>query len=493
MLQGRILFPTENNILVIVASEKHTNKSKMDNDNDTTTIKLEEDSQSIEQLTNVSDERTNLNNTEKLYKCSPMTNIEPQKTIGGDACNVGETCNGTIVKIEVDFEFGHCFESVIEFEKYNVFDVQTTSNDLEEIRTFVCDVCNMSFFTKRRVARHLSQSHSVHSMAQYVNGKPIVQNKFRVPVARNKSKIQNKMDDDYYTTTIKLEENSQSIEQLTIASDKRTNLNYTKKSYKDSPTTYKESQKTVGGNVYNIGETCNETEVEVDLVNGCRFETVIEVYKHNLYNMQTMNHDLDKVHKFVCDICKMLFATKRKVAQHITQSHRSYSIIQNVTRKHVSKNKFGVNGTSTEAKKIIEGSSTKSILPKVQHVHTGKRPYKCAVCLTSFSHKSSLTIHQRLHTGEKPYNCAVCLKSFTGKCDLTKHERVHTGEKPYNCAVCLKSFAQKCDLTKHERVHTGVKPYKCDVCLKSFSHKSSLTVHQRVHTGEKPYKCACVP
>ena len=40
---------------------------------------------------------------------------------------------------------------------------------------------------------------------------------------------------------------------------------------------------------------------------------------------------------------------------------------------------------------------------------------------------------------------------------------MHTGEKPYECAICKKTFSQSSTLAVHKRVHTGEKPYECDI------------------------------
>lgn len=67
--------------------------------------------------------------------------------------------------------------------------------------------------------------------------------------------------------------------------------------------------------------------------------------------------------------------------------------------------------------------------------------------------------------------------------------RVHSGDKPYKCAVCEKLFADASQLNIHKRTHTGEKPYKCECCLESFSTSSYLNVHKARHTGEKPHRC----
>jgi len=38
-------------------------------------------------------------------------------------------------------------------------------------------------------------------------------------------------------------------------------------------------------------------------------------------------------------------------------------------------------------------------------MHTGEKPYTCALCASAFSHKTSLTLHMRKHSGENSSEC----------------------------------------------------------------------------------------
>lgn len=45
--------------------------------------------------------------------------------------------------------------------------------------------------------------------------------------------------------------------------------------------------------------------------------------------------------------------------------------------------------------------------------------------------------------------CPVCGKALTSRWKLERHERIHTGDRPFACAVCDKRFIEKSKLKAH--------------------------------------------
>ncbi|XP_050440561.1 zinc finger protein 761-like isoform X2 [Adelges cooleyi] len=393
-----------------------------------TLIKIEEDNKDTKKhFTEALVKESKPSNIEKTYK-SCFTTHNDKKTINEDSYKLNETGDVPRIKIEEGETDDYYCKSIIEKEENN-----------EQQKT--------------------------------IDGNSFTEEKIKVEIKEET--------DDYNSCPMNRidEENEDTKENIIEALMMKPSLTCFEKSYNSCGTVQNYRYKTFDGISYYVGETCNETIVkeETDLGVGNYFESVIKIKKKSLSDVQTTKNDLEEIQSFVCDMCKKSFETKRRVAWHISHSHSAHSTTQQSSGKQDVENNITVNHTTVG---VTDG-------------YTGNigRPYKCGVCLKSFTAKSSLTVHKRVHTGEKPYKCNVCLISFSIKSCLTVHKLVHTGEKPYKCVVCSKSFSLKPYLTKHERVHTGEKPYKCNVCLKSFSDTSTLTVHKRAHTGEKPYKC----
>ncbi|XP_052765281.1 zinc finger and SCAN domain-containing protein 4-like isoform X4 [Mya arenaria] len=81
--------------------------------------------------------------------------------------------------------------------------------------------------------------------------------------------------------------------------------------------------------------------------------------------------------------------------------------------------------------------------------------YFCPFCNRNFLTEEKFNAHVNTHTSivTKPFKCELCVKSFSDKPNLRKHMRIHTGEMPYECSVCLRRFRSSSNRNRHLSVH----------------------------------------
>ena len=59
----------------------------------------------------------------------------------------------------------------------------------------------------------------------------------------------------------------------------------------------------------------------------------------------------------------------------------------------------------------------------------------------------------KLHSKKKYFECKECDGIFCRKDLLNKHKLKHKEEKPYKCNLCIKSFSDNSNLNIHYKIH----------------------------------------
>lgn len=82
-------------------------------------------------------------------------------------------------------------------------------------------------------------------------------------------------------------------------------------------------------------------------------------------------------------------------------------------------------------------------------VHVKEFPFNCSRCRFGFHSESEKITHEHKCKRSR-YECDICKKFSAGnKYNFKTHMHVHTGKKPFLCEICMKSFNSKSNLKKH--------------------------------------------
>lgn len=159
-------------------------------------------------------------------------------------------------------------------------------------------------------------------------------------------------------------------------------------------------------------------------------------------------------------------------------------------------------------------------LRKHKHTHVRKRPHRCTKCHLSFTRSSQLTEHMITHRDEN-FPCDLCHENFSCKSSRAEHRKIHTEaeeELPplippakqtssppesfspslrtvrqyrYRCEICQVRFPDPEQLSEHGCSPAKERPYSCKDCNKHFLHGSHLKKHQLTHqlSGTRSFQC----
>ena len=103
------------------------------------------------------------------------------------------------------------------------------------------------------------------------------------------------------------------------------------------------------------------------------------------------------------------------------------------------------------------------------------KPFKCDICVSSFSNNQGLKIHKKgVHT-EIRIDCNLCDGNFKSQQSLKRHIAVIHDKKKgtFNCTLCERLFSAKGNMLRHiKMVHEKQRPFKCELCEAGFCDKN---------------------
>ncbi|XP_054273663.1 zinc finger protein 287-like isoform X9 [Macrosteles quadrilineatus] len=105
----------------------------------------------------------------------------------------------------------------------------------------------------------------------------------------------------------------------------------------------------------------------------------------------------------------------------------------------------------------------------------------CEICGKAFKNELKLKTHMIVHNDDHKFSCPICGKLFKRLCNLQQHENTHKDSRPHVCNICGQTFKLRTHVKQHMAVHGITRNHKCVVCEKTFARKTQLTTHLSTH------------
>ena len=106
----------------------------------------------------------------------------------------------------------------------------------------------------------------------------------------------------------------------------------------------------------------------------------------------------------------------------------------------------------------------------------GEAIHQCEYCEYRSADWSMKTHVKTKHSKELPFKCDICLWTFSDTKEVQQHALIHQESKPHHCLHCDRKSENSSDLTQFQFTRRTA-PIKCDMCDKGFHGPLGLRKH----------------
>ncbi|XP_045180955.2 zinc finger protein 532-like [Mercenaria mercenaria] len=147
---------------------------------------------------------------------------------------------------------------------------------------------------------------------------------------------------------------------------------------------------------------------------------------------------------YVCEQCGKFYRARKTLKDHFLREHAKDKDDEPLY--------LYITGNKYQCPICFNNYHSGSELVSHTKKHTGELRSVCKLCGKVYSSVHVLRRHiDNIHSDVKPrpFQCELCEYAASNKWHLKEHYRRHTGEQPYKCPVCVKSFSHQGTMNRH--------------------------------------------
>lgn len=200
---------------------------------------------------------------------------------------------------------------------------------------------------------------------------------------------------------------------------------------------------------------CGIHNIEIDNLHGFKRH----LYKSHNYSKSILLTLNNYIQSFVCEICNFESNNFNDLKKHSYELH-SQAYLDHIctecdnvfpTEESLNFHSLQHNAKKIENELILKQNEIEQdVIPKNQSE-------ECDLCGLKFPSRTMCANHKVLHQSsnpKRPYKCHLCIVSFSKANQLLRHMITHQKHgSDFSCEICFSTFSRKQDLERHMNFH----------------------------------------